>query len=93
VLIGFLRDFDGIGVRVATRAAEALGEMGAAARAAIPVLRAASAGDVRPSFNRPQGVDILIQDGAFYCYESIVIEDERFCSAVAEALRRIQEDS
>ncbi len=54
---------------------EALGEMGAVAREAIALLRAALAGDVRPF----AGV-----------VDEIVIQDEAFCSAVAESIRRIE---
>jgi hypothetical protein len=69
-----LSDLGQVGALVATQAAEALGEMGAVAREAIPVLRAALAEDVRPF----GGI-----------VDEIVIRDEAFCSTVAESLRRI----
>jgi HEAT repeat protein len=74
VFIGLLGDPGQVGALVATQAAEALGEMGAVAMEAIPVLRAALAEDVRPF----GGI-----------VDEIVIRDEAFCSTVAEALRRI----
>jgi len=77
VLLGLLRDLGQVGALVATQAAEALGEMGAVAREAIPVLRAALAGDVRP-----------FRGSA----DEIMIQDEAFCSTVAESLRRIEGD-
>ncbi len=79
VLIGLFRDPDA-GALVATRAAEALGEMGADAREAVPPLREAAAADVRP-FHHP-----------FQYSSEFVIEDEALRSAVAQALRRIEGD-
>ncbi len=79
VLIQLLRD-PGPSTSVATRAALALGEMGADAREAIPGLREAAAADVRPF-------------GHLCQYSSdFVIEDEALRLAVGEALRRIEGD-
>ncbi len=75
VLAELVRDRTGGSALVSTEAAEALGEMGAAAREALPVLRAAALGDVRPFRGS-------IDEG--------VNEDEAFCAAVAEAVRRIE---
>jgi HEAT repeat protein len=75
MLVELLQDPGRVGAPVATKAAEALGEMGAVAGEAIAVLRAALAGDVRPF----AGV-----------VDEIVIQDEAFCSTVAESIRRIE---
>lgn len=77
VLIGLLREPRAVGALVATRAAETLGEMGGLAREAVPMLRAAAEGDLRPFGG---------------LVDEIVIQDEAFCSAAAEALRRIEGD-
>src|SRR5262249_3688163 len=77
VFIRLLSDPGQVGALVATQAAEALGEMGAVAGEAIPVLRAALAEDVRPF----GGI-----------VDEIVIRDEAFSSTVAESLRRIEGD-
>lgn len=75
VLIGLLREPGAVGAYVATLAAKTLGEMGGAARAALPVLRAAGSGDLRPF----GGI-----------VDEIVADDDAFCAAVAGALRRIE---
>jgi HEAT repeat protein len=79
-LIGLLQD-PGPAVAIpsiVTRAAEALGEMGARARAAVPLLRQAAEGDVRPSVRSD-----------LYPTEDL-IKDDAFLLAIAEALWRIE---
>ena len=78
VLAELVRDRNGGGVLVSTEAAEALGEMGAAAREALPILRAAAMGDVRPFRG---STDLSVN------------QDEAFCAAVEEAVRRIESGS
>ncbi|MHB1561953.1 MAG: HEAT repeat domain-containing protein, partial [Isosphaeraceae bacterium] len=65
---------------LARRAAEGLGEMGAEAVEALPILREAAALDVRPF-------------GQMFSYSSdFVIEDDALLAAVTEAIRRIEGD-
>jgi HEAT repeat protein len=66
--------------RIVRRAAENLAEMGAEARAAIPLLRGAAASDDRSS-----GRQYLYHDGA-------ISEDDAVLAAIARALRRVQGD-
>lgn len=75
VFMGLLQRPNKNGPMVATQAAEALGEMGVMAKQAVPLLRTAIAGDIRPFSGS---------------VEDLVIQDEMFCEAVAEALRKIE---
>lgn len=79
VLMDLLRD-PGTRAPLATRAAQGLGEMGAAAHEAVPMLREFAAADIRP-FAQP-----------FEYSSDFVIQDEAFRSAIDEALRRIEGD-
>src|SRR5262249_36969573 len=80
VLIGLLEDPGPAGLNIAKRAAVALGEMGAEAREAVPLLRRATAGDVRSA------------GSLFHAPGQAVIEDDAYLSTIAEALRRIEGD-
>jgi HEAT repeat protein len=79
VLMDLLRD-PGARASLATKAAQGLGEMGAAARDALPLLRELAAADVRP-FGR-----------GFAYHSHFVIEDEALRSAIDGAIRRIEGD-
>lgn len=81
VLIGLLEDPGPANPWMMTRVAEALGEIGAEARAAIPLLLRLDPGD-----DRSAGHQYLPRHG-------LIREDDAFLSAIEVALRRIQGDS
>ncbi len=79
VLMKLFGDPDAVAA-LSRRAAEGLGEMGAEAVEALPILREVAALDVRPF-------------GQMFSYSSdFVIEDDALLAAVTEAIRRIEVD-